>query len=777
MKSLLAHGARWARVCGLALAGATLGHFAGAQGTDTPAAAGTTPGALPQVTLPQLNELNLAVPRPVRAATAALGMGRQRLALVVGQSRLGSQLVLDSAPRDAQAVAAALRRAGFVVMLREDLTAADLRASLKEFRERLMPDGVGFIYATGLGAQIDGHNLLLPRETTLDGAAAPAAVVAQLRQTGVPLSELTDALLGMPDSPRLLVVDAAYQHPALARLPAPGLNEPRLPPGLMALFGHGLGSLKEVAAAAPLPIPEPTEPAEIAASPFATALVKALLAPRVNGPEALRSTRRALFDASQGQANPWLGGDTDSKEELAEASLLDSLIPRTPEELAREGARQLIRVGSRSGGEQSVADVLQQNPGSSPRPIDSARRAVPETPPTGTTSASTGALSSAVNVVGTAASVVGTVAAVGAAARAAEASAAVSVASSAVSAAGSVVSNVASTAARAAGAGSGAEAPARQVAQQAASAITPTPAPVAPAPVPATPPAVAPVPPAAVPMPPVEAVAAAAPAVAAATTTATAAQAGSDAAQRLARTAASAAADAATSSAPPERKPGGPVATDGRTTRNADGGERPVYAPRTNAFGYAEGDTFTYRVTDGWKDEVTHEFTTAIEEVLSDGKILANGQLVQMDAQGRLMKMANPDGTVSQFEPCQDLWWSKPERGQSRAVKFLEKQSSREGRARDQIEWKGSTSVGRLRRIETPAGEFEVLPMESSGWWYRTAANGTQSSGQWSRTVWYSPKLGHPVAIDIEDADRMGKLLKRERVELLHAQSARTATP
>ena len=47
-----------------------------------------------------------------------------------------------------------------------------------------------------------------------------------------------------------------------------------------------------------------------------------------------------------------------------------------------------------------------------------------------------------------------------------------------------------------------------------------------------------------------------------------------------------------------------------------------------------------------------------------------------------------------------------------------------------------------------------------------------RSSGQWSRTVYYSPKLQHPVAIDVRDVDATGRLLRRERIQLLHAQQA-----
>jgi len=43
--------------------------------------------------------------------------------------------------------------------------------------------------------------------------------------------------------------------------------------------------------------------------------------------------------------------------------------------------------------------------------------------------------------------------------------------------------------------------------------------------------------------------------------------------------------------------------------------------------------------------------------------------------------------------------------------------------------------------------------------------------------VWYSPQLGHPVAIELEDADHLRRLLRRERVELMHVQQAPRATP
>ena len=799
-------------------AGVSLGLAAGAvcaQAADAPATAGAPAAASPSFTLPDFKDIRVSVPRPVQGATSALGLGRARLALVVGVGKLGSRLAIDSAPRDALAVVAALRAGGFVVMLREDVGSGELRTALKEFRDRLQPGSIGFAYFTGLGAQVDGQNLLLPRDIALDGA--PAGLPARLKAGGVPLQEVIDALMGTADSPRMLVVDAAYQHPALAALPKAGLAEQKLPPGMMALFGNALGNAQEVPAVAPLPEPPPADPRELAASRFTRVLVGSLTTPRIAGAEALRGTARAIADATLGQATPWVGGDTDAREDFAEVSVLDGLVPRTPEDFAREAGKQLLRrVGSGASrtGEQSVSEVLQQpaprnaQPAQSgtpsggdpaPRlPTEPVRPKVPEGPGVGNTTSALGTAASTagtvVSAVSTVAGVAGSVAALAATAKVAEAGAALSAATTVAGAVGSGVGNVVSLASRL-GSSSQAEQPARQVVQQLATATpnptaatpaaakpavadtaralaaappTPVAAPVAAAPVAAAPAVAAPAaaPPAAA--PPLAAPPAAAPELPLDNNAPINV---SPAAGAPAATALQAAAPAAARAAQP---PAGPPALDGRTARNANGGESPVFSPRTNNFGYAEGDTFTYQVRDTWKDEILGSYTTAIEEVLGDGNLLANGHQMQMDPQGRLKSQRRPDGSVSQFEPVQELWWSNPKVGESRRVKFTEN-FRRPGGASGEIEFKGSSSVGRLRKIETPAGSFEAMPIETSGWYYETLKNGSLTSGQFSRTVWYSPKLKHPVAIDIEDADRLGKLLKRERVELLHAQQAHGA--
>ena len=516
------------------------------------------------------------------ADSPAPSQKRQRLALVLGIGRIGARPVLESARRDSEAVAAALRRGGFDVLLRLDPSADDLRASLKDFRDRLHADGIGLIYFTGLAAQVDARNLLLPSDMTLNDALTAPALATVLRAVGVPLQELLDALAGGADSPRLLLVDAAYRNPTLARLTPQGLARPRLPTGTMALLGHAPGALQDPPAVTPQPNPPPYLPPnlppnavpnprpnpqpndlrELAASRFARVVVDALTTPRISVPEALRAVRLAVADSSGGLAQPWLAGDTFGREYLADATLLEA-------------------------------------------PVAPAAAATPVAPP--------------------------------------------------------------------------------------------------------------------------------------------------DADRR---------------------------ATDGRTAQAPGRGERPVYQARISSYGHAEGDTLTYQVTDTRKDELLLSYTVLIDEVSADGQMRANGGRLELDAQGRVKSQKDgqreTDGSEATFEPAQETWWARPRAGESRALAFKENYV-RADRQRGQIDWRGNSQVGSLRQMETAAGDFDVMPIKSTGQAIDTPASGPVSRLQFTRTVWYAPKLGVPVVIEIEDNDEAGKPLRRERVELMHAQQARTA--
>lgn len=499
-----------------------------------------------------------------------------RHALVVAVGQVGGRTVLESAPRDAQAMAAALRAGGFEVQQLQDPDSAALRAALQALRTRLKSDSVGVIYYAGLAAQVDGRNLLLPTEVALNDQQTGPALAALLRAVGLPLQELLDALAGGPDATRMLVVDGAWRHPTLARLVPPGLARPRAGGNTAVLFGHALGVLQDLPTGVG-PAPDSKDPRDIAATPLAKVLVELIATPRLQVAEVLRTARLATADATRNRAQPWVGGETSTRQHLADAQRLE-------------------------------------------------RPATAATPSAPAASASAGP------------------------------------------------------------------------------------------------------------------------------------------------TAAAAPAPAASAAAPP--RPALPI--DGRTSQAPGQGERPVFNARSNSFGHAEGDTLSYHVLDTRKDEVLASYTLSIDAVRDNGALQANGGRWQLDAEGRAVVVSAEDGTTSRFEPAEQWWWARPRAGEGRAVAFRETVVRSDG-TRWVTEWSGTAQVGSLRLLETPGGEFDVLPIKTTGQGRRTEGSAAPVTIGFTRTVWYAPKLGLPVAVDIEDNDAEGRPLRRERIELTHAQQLRGA--
>lgn len=193
-----------------------------------------------------------------------------------------------------------------------------------------------------------------------------------------------------------------------------------------------------------------------------------------------------------------------------------------------------------------------------------------------------------------------------------------------------------------------------------------------------------------------------------------------------------------------------------------------------NPYGYAAGDSFTYRRVDQWKGESVGLVMQVIDALQTAGELSGRegDDTVTFDAQGRVRSRSGPGGSAT-FTPAESFWWSGPKVGESRDIAFDEEFESRDGRGKRR--WEGEVEVGRPTRLTTSAGTFDVLPMEGEGWvreWRMPQR--TRRDVQWERTVWYSPELGHPVAIDIVERDAANRLLRKERLELVHLQTSRS---
>lgn len=163
-------------------------------------------------------------------AAAAAPAPERRVALLIANSRYGSQPALRNPANDVRLMEAALKRLGFAtVTLREDLTRDAMLKALAAFGEEAAQADWALVYYAGHGMAAEGRNYLLPVDVRLRDMKA-------LPREAVTLDEV-QAAIARAKVLRLVIVDACRDNPfaagsgrtpdgrgALAPLVAPGLT-------------------------------------------------------------------------------------------------------------------------------------------------------------------------------------------------------------------------------------------------------------------------------------------------------------------------------------------------------------------------------------------------------------------------------------------------------------------------------------------------------------------------------------------------------------------------
>ncbi|MDB5572783.1 MAG: peptidase caspase catalytic subunit p20 [Hyphomicrobiales bacterium] len=167
-----------------------------------------------------------------------------RFAFVIGNDGYeGAEL--PTAANDAALVADALKTSGFEVTGARNLDQDTLRASYREFLEKVAaagPNAVAAVYLSGYGLQDEGENFLV----------TPGARVARrsdLALNAVRLSDLTRPLSGLPARARVLMFDLAHAGPFAKEGPplAPGLAIVEPEQGTLISFNAAPGALAPAA--------------------------------------------------------------------------------------------------------------------------------------------------------------------------------------------------------------------------------------------------------------------------------------------------------------------------------------------------------------------------------------------------------------------------------------------------------------------------------------------------------------------------------------------------
>jgi uncharacterized caspase-like protein len=92
----------------------------------------------------------------------------KRVALVIGNSSYRNAPKLTNPENDAAAISLLLKRSGFeIVETRQNLSATDMRRSMREFSETTKDADIAVVFYAGHGIEVGGTNYLIPVDAAL----------------------------------------------------------------------------------------------------------------------------------------------------------------------------------------------------------------------------------------------------------------------------------------------------------------------------------------------------------------------------------------------------------------------------------------------------------------------------------------------------------------------------------------------------------------------------------------------------------------------------------
>ena len=189
----------------------------------------------------------LCAPAAQAAASAAVPAAPgKRIALVIGNAAYPQPLL--NPVNDARAMAERLRRLGFEVLLRTDITAAQLQKASAEFSTQARGADIALLFYAGHGAQAGEANYVLPLGANMHALSA-SAIAAQ----GVSVSSLAGDLQRTGARGAVLILDACRQEYTRggATVPVPGggnaashgFADTQAPRGVVIAYSAGPGAL------------------------------------------------------------------------------------------------------------------------------------------------------------------------------------------------------------------------------------------------------------------------------------------------------------------------------------------------------------------------------------------------------------------------------------------------------------------------------------------------------------------------------------------------------
>jgi uncharacterized caspase-like protein len=282
----------------------------------------------------------------------------RRVALVVGISSYKHVPRLANPVRDAEAIAAVFRGAGFdVVESKRDLGVAELRRAVRDFSLLANDADTAVVYYAGHGIEVDGTNYVVPADAKLESDF-------DVEDEALSLDRILKALDNAKRL-RLVILDACRDNP-FAKTMKRSVASRSIGRGLAKVEPTVSGTLIAFAARAGAVASD----GDTGNSPFTTALVKLIAQPGLDLRLAFGKVRDDVVKATNNRQEPFvygsLGGDTMSLVPALPAVAAPAADPKAEarkeyEFAAQVGTRQAWESFLKNSGSGFYADLARAN--------------------------------------------------------------------------------------------------------------------------------------------------------------------------------------------------------------------------------------------------------------------------------------------------------------------------------------------------------------------------------------------------------------------------------
>ena len=226
----------------------------------------------------------LLAPLALAMAPDASAAAEPRTALVIGNSRYAFSPLANPA-NDATDVAAALRSAGFNVILKTDADRRAMTEAIRAFGETLKAShGMGLFFFAGHGVQISGENYLVP---VGDGFASEG----DLQDRAIKAADVVDAMAAADNSLNIVILDACRDN---------------------GMGSSGTRGLSRIDSNARLFVSYSTSPGAVAQdgagrnSPYTRHLTEAIGVPDLSLEQTFKATLKGVYQETRGRQTPWI---------------------------------------------------------------------------------------------------------------------------------------------------------------------------------------------------------------------------------------------------------------------------------------------------------------------------------------------------------------------------------------------------------------------------------------------------------------------------------------